>query len=124
MNRKAVLLVAMVFVLGLVLGGLSTHLAANRFGKDRSARKDSARLVQELTQELNLTPDQQQQLGRILEETKGQYQAIYEQYRSQREQARQQGREKIRAILTAEQLPKFEARLQRIDEARKKRNGR
>lgn len=124
MNRKAVLLVAMVFVLGLVLGGLSTYLAASRVRSDHSARRDSSRLVAELTEELNLTADQQQQLGKILDETWARYQTIYEQYRSQRDEARQQGRQKIRAILTAEQLPKFEARLQRIDEARKKRNGR
>ena len=125
MNRKAVLLVAIVFVLGLVLGGLSTHLAADRLGVGHpKGGKDSSRVLEELTRELNLTPEQQQQLTATLAETRGKYQAIYEQYRPQIEQARREGRQKIRTFLTEEQLPKFEAWLQKMDEARRKKNGR
>jgi hypothetical protein len=86
--------------------------------------KDSSRIVEELTRELNLTSEQQLQLTATLAETRGKYQAIYEQYRPQIEQARREGRQKIRTFLTEEQLPKFEAWLQRMDEARKKKNGR
>ena len=124
MNRKAAFLVIVVFVLGLALGGLSMHLAADRFGNGRGVRKDTPQVVEELTRVLVLTPDQQKQVTTILEDTRAKYQAIYEQYRPQMEQARQQGRQNIRAILTAEQLHKFEAHLQKIDEARKKRNAR
>jgi Spy/CpxP family protein refolding chaperone len=125
MNRKAVLLVAVVFVLGLILGGLSTHLAADRLGVGhQKGGRDSSRTVEELTREMNLTPDQQKQLAATLDETRGKYQAIYEQYRPQIEQVRREGRQKIRSFLTEEQLPKFEAWLQRIDEARRKKNGR
>ena len=120
MNRKAAFFVVVVFVLGLALGGLSMHLAADRFGMGREKKSWSV----ELTRELNLTPEQQTQLGGILEETRGKYNAIYDQYKPQLEQARQQGRQKIRGILTAEQLPKFEVWLQRVDEARRKKNGR
>lgn len=124
MNRKAVILVVVVFVLGLVLGGLSMYVAADRFGVGSGGRRGPQRIVEQLTGELKLTPEQQQKLTATLEETRSRYQGVYEQYRPQIEQIRQEGRQKIRTFLTAEQLPKFEAYLQRIDEARKKRNGR
>ena len=126
MNRKAVFLVMAVFVLGLVLGGLSTHLVSVYGGFESGSRghREPAKVVEELTHELNLNPDQQKQLTTTLEETRAKFQAIYDQYRPQREHVRQEARQKIRAFLTPEQLPKFEAWLQKIDEARKKRNGR
>jgi len=120
MNRRAAFLVVVVFVLGLALGGLSMHLAANRFGGNHGKKS----FTEELTRELNLTPAQQTQLSAILEETRGKFSAIYEQYRPQIDQARRDGRQNIRAILTEEQLPKFEQFLQRVDDARKKKNGR
>lgn len=121
MNRKAAVLVVVVFILGLALGSLTLHVAADRLGAGKGGRKDPARVVEELTRELNLTADQQKGLAAILEETKAKYHAIYEQYRPQIEQARQQGRQNIRAILSPEQLPKFEAWLQRLDEQRKRK---
>jgi len=123
MNRRAVFLVVVVFLLGLVLGGLTVYLGAERFGLSYG-RWGSGRTVEQLTRELNLTPEQQQKLTATLEETRSRYQAVYELYRPQIELARQEGRQRIRAFLTAEQLPKFEAYLQRIDEARKKRSAR
>jgi Spy/CpxP family protein refolding chaperone len=122
MNRRAVFLVVLVFLLGLALGGLTVYLEAEQFGL-AYGRRGSGRTVERLTRELNLTAEQQQKLSATLDETRSRYQAVYEQYRPQIEQARQEGRQKIRGFLTAEQLPKFEAYLQRIDEARKKRNG-
>jgi Spy/CpxP family protein refolding chaperone len=124
MNRKAVFLVIVVFVLGLVLGGLGVYVGAERFGLTYSGRRGPGRTVERLTRELNLTSEQQQKLTAILEDSRARYQAIYEQYRPQMDQVRQDGRQKIRALLTPEQLPKFEAYLQRLDEARKKRNER
>jgi len=123
MNRRAVFLVVVVFLLGLVLGGLAVYLRPEPFGL-AYGRRGPGRIVEELTRELNLTQEQQQKLTATLEETRSRYDAIYQLYRPQIEQARQEGRQKIRGFLTAEQLPKFEAYLQRIDEARKKRNAR
>jgi hypothetical protein len=52
-----------------------------------------------------------------------QYKEIHRQTDPLIDQARQRGRNQIRAILAPEQLPKFEEFLRRIDEERK-RNGR
>jgi len=122
MNRKAALLVMAVFVLGLLLGGLSVHVLGDRVWAGRKPGK--MRLVQDLTRELSLSPDQQQQVVSILEETNARYQPIFEQIRPQLQQVREEGRNRIRAILTQEQRPRFEEFLRRIDEERKKKNHR
>jgi Spy/CpxP family protein refolding chaperone len=76
--------------------------------------------VNNLTRELQLTPDQQQQLGAIVDDTRAKISTAYVPANAQREELRQQGRARIRAILTSEQLPKFEAFMHRLDEQRKK----
>ncbi len=117
MNRKAFLVVTLVFLLGVAAGAMSFYLASNRV----FAFKQRPTVVERLTQEVSLTPDQQQQVTAILEDTKKQYNAIYDPIRPQMEAVRKDGRQRIRAILTPEQLPKFEDHLRRIDEERAKR---
>jgi Spy/CpxP family protein refolding chaperone len=127
MNRKATLLVLAVFVLGIVLGGLLMLAVEQRVMSQQrgNGRKGpgSARLVEDLTRELSLTPEQQQRLTAELEETRRRYDAIFETIRPQMEQTRQDGRARIRAVLTQEQLPKFEEYLRRMDERRKREAG-
>ena len=126
-NRKAVVLVLAVFVLGILLGALGTYMAGERVwarGEGHGGGKSRVRLQEQLTNELGLGAEQQQQLAAILAETKKRFEELYEPVRSQADLVRQQGRENIRAILTAEQRVKFEEILRRIDEERKKRNGR
>jgi Spy/CpxP family protein refolding chaperone len=48
--------------------------------------------------------------------------AIHDQLDAQLEQMRQKGRAQVRAILTPEQLPKFQDFLKRMDEERKRNN--
>jgi Spy/CpxP family protein refolding chaperone len=121
-RREAALLVLVVFLLGALLGGLGNHLWGERvWGRQNplgSPTRDQ--LVNNLTRELQLTPDQQQQLGAIVDDTRAKISAAYVPANAQREELRQQGRARIRAILTPEQLPKFEAFMHRLDEQRKK----
>ena len=127
MNRKASILVVVVFVLGIVLGALGLHVAAVRGWTGPVPAHKSlgrAQMVEQITRELGLSPDQQEQLEAVLAETRGKYNAIYEQVRPQMEQARQEGRERIRKFLTAEQNPKFEEMMRRLDEERRKREHR
>ena len=70
--------------------------------------------------ELELTPEQQKQLTAITEDTQAKWRALYLPLDAQREQIREQSRERIRAILTPEQQPKFDQFMQRLDEQRKK----
>ena len=76
--------------------------------------------IQHLTQELNLTGEQQRQLDAIIATVQAEYKAIHQSTAPQIDQAREKGREQIRAILTSEQKPKFEEFLKRLDEERKR----
>jgi Spy/CpxP family protein refolding chaperone len=117
-KREAAVLVCVVFLLGLLVGGVGSHLWGERvWGRQEPAPRQGppsrARIVNDFTRELQLTPDQQEKIGAIIDDTRVQAQA-------QHEKIRQQGRDRIRAILTPEQLPKFEQFMQRIDEQRKR----
>lgn len=124
MNRKAALLVLAVFVLGITVGALGMYVAGGRTIASNGKGRGPERVVEKLNSEVGLTADQQHQILAILEETKGRYNAVYESIRPQTDQIRREGRQRIRTVLSPEQLPKFEAFLQKLDEERKKRNGR
>ena len=127
-TRKAYLLVLVVFLLGIGLGALGMYVAGARVWGARpevqSHRNKHARFVEQLTRDLNLTPEQRRQLDAILTDMGPKFQALHQQIAPQSEQLRQQGRERIRAILTPEQRPKYEESLRRLDAERKKRDER
>jgi len=123
-KRKAALWVGVVFLLGAALGGLlgyvfvhSSYAAAGVQLTDQAKRQQR---VAELTQDLSLTSDQQQRLDSILTSMQAEFKSIRKQVDPQLEDARQRGRNQIRAVLTPDQKPKFEEFLKRIDEERKK----
>ena len=121
MNRKAIVAVISVFVLGLVMGGLATYAWVGITHGDGGKRNTPQDVVARLNPLLDLTPAQQEQILAILTDTKGQFDATYGTIRPQMDAIRQQGRRSIRAILTPEQLPKFEEHLRQLDEQRKQR---
>jgi Spy/CpxP family protein refolding chaperone len=124
-NRKAIALLAAVFLLGAAAGVLGTMWATHTglAASSRGPSKFSRQGAQEwLTHELQLTAEQQQQLGPILDETAAGYEAIRERVRPEYDQVRQQSRDRIRAILTPEQAARFEALVRQIDEERARRH--
>ena len=113
------------FLLGVAIGAFGAYALRERvWGARQEQHHDHDRIVRQLTQDLGLSADQQKQLQAIIEDTRSKYHALYEPLRPQQEQIRQQGREKIRAILTPEQVPKFEEFFRRLDEERKKEEAR
>lgn len=139
MNRKAALLVILVFVLGVALGAVSMRVVeAEVWGgpapwvkvshghpsKPGGKMGGPGRIIEQLTQEVRLTSAQQEQVASILEDTRKKYEETYTTIRPQMEQTRQEGRARIRSVLKPEQLPKFEEFLRRIDEERKNRERR
>jgi hypothetical protein len=116
-RREAAGLVFVVFLLGLLVGGVGNHLWGERvWGHQEVPRQGPpprAQVVNDLTRELQLTPDQQQKIGAIIDDTRAQMLAEHE-------KLRHEGRARIRAILTADQQPKFDQFLQRINEQRKR----
>ena len=123
-TRKAALWVGVVFLLGAALGGMIGYGFARRSVSAASTPLSEpvrrAQRVEQLRQELSLTSAQVQQLDVILLQRHTEARAIHEQTDAQLDQVHQKGRDQIRAILTAEQKPKFEQFLKHLDEERKK----
>src|SRR5580704_3698823 len=128
-KRKAALWVAIVFILGAALGVVFGYFYGHRYSVSASNPPLSeperrARRLDQLTHELALTDAQRQQMDTLLLQIHTDFKSIHDksnqQLDSQMDQARQKGRDQIRAILTPEQLPKFEESLNRMDEERKK----
>jgi Spy/CpxP family protein refolding chaperone len=122
-RREAALLVVVVFLLGALVGGIGTRLwsaHAQEVLYKPGVLRPRAQVISEFTQELQLTREQQQQLGTIVDDTRARWRALYAPLDVQHEQIRQDGRNRIRAILTPEQKPKFEEFMRRIDAQREK----
>lgn len=104
-SRKAYAIIFSTFLLGALAG-----LAAGSFiWKQPSAGSPGYNsMVDELSAELKLTPDQQQQVEKILNESRQQFQEIRKQVHPKFSQIRLQYREKISSILTPEQNADFE----------------
>jgi Spy/CpxP family protein refolding chaperone len=125
---EAAVLVFVVFVLGILLGGVGSHLWDERVEGQVQAQT-AAQLnlkptrderVNDLTQRLQLTPEQQKQVGAVFDDTLSKWKALYTPLDAEHEQIRQQGRANIRAILTPDQQLKFDDFLKQLDEQRKK----
>src|ERR1700692_2473248 len=119
-RREAAFLVIIVFALGVLLGGLGTHLWGERVWGHQTAPKSRDAIIARLTHEGDLTPDQQKQVTVIVDDTRAQWKALYAPVDAQKEQIRQQSREKLRALMTPDQKPKLEAFFHEIDEQRQK----
>lgn len=123
MKWKAAVLVLSVFLLGLLVGGLGVHVMGRSAAAPPASPpppKTSEEVVKQLDAQCSLTADQEKQIRAIMDDVMSQYRQRYELIRPQIEQVRQEGRQRMRAVLTPEQLPKFEEFLRHMDEERKK----
>lgn len=123
-SRKALALVFVLFVLGIALGSMGTYLVTTRVLAARPAvapAHTAGHAMAVFTRDLNLTVDQQTQIQAILNDTRGKYAQLHEKLDPEYEQVRQQGRQRIRQVLTPQQLPKFEDLLRQMDEDRRQR---
>src|SRR5260221_102508 len=80
-TRKAALWVGVVFLLGAALGGTLGYVFAHRVSAAPAQLTDAerrAQKVQRLTQELNLSPEQQKQLDTIMAGVQAEYKAIHQ----------------------------------------------
>ena len=123
-KQRAALWVALVFVLGACLGGVFGYtFASHSYADGRPALTESERRAQKvtfLTKEMNLTPDQQKVLDDAIREAQGKIRVVRDANQPQVDAIRGQAREKVRASLTPDQLPKYEAYLKKLDEERKR----
>ncbi len=123
-QQKATVWLAIVFVLGAALGGVFGYYFAHRsYASERTVLSAEARRAQrreKLTREVQLTPDQQKQVIAILDQSQVEYKAIHDVMDPRIESVRQKTRDQIRGLLSADQKPKFEEFLRRMDEERKR----
>ena len=107
---KGALLLLLAFLLGAATGALGFGLYQARAGWWRPPR-DPARfqqvLLKRLTRELDLRPDQQQQVEAILREAGQEFARLREEIGPRVRDVRGRSREKIRAILGPDQQAKF-----------------
>ncbi len=114
-TRRAVVYLLLVFLLGFAGGGLAGYWGAKAGWFHRFGSGGERGPLKWLTRELDLTPEQQEQLEPILDKTGQEYFRLYEKVRPEFEQVRQQTREKIRALLTPEQRVRFEELVREIE---------
>lgn len=124
-TRKAAIWVVIVFLLGLAGGGMlgyvyATHHSVSAASAPVSEPERRANRIAQWTQDFGLSSEQAKQLDAILLELHGESKAIHDQSDAQMEQLRKKGRDQIRAVLTPEQKPKFEAWLAKRDAERLK----
>lgn len=118
---EAVTLVLVVFVLGVLLGGIGDHLWGMRvWGGQSRPMTHRDQIIDDLTRELNLTPQQVKQVTAAVDQKQEDINKLYAPLNAQRDQIRQQGREQIRAVLTPEQQKKFDNFLAQLDEVKRK----
>jgi len=122
-SREAITLVLIVFVLGVLIGGIGDHLWGLRvWGSQPHPMTHRDQIIDDLTRELNLTPDQVKKVTAAVDQKQAEINKLYAPLNSQRDQIRQQGREQIRAALTPEQQKKFDAFLEQLDAVKKREN--
>lgn len=118
---EAGVLIVVVFLLGVLLGGVGDHLwGAHLWNRGQTNVSHRDRIIGALSHELQLTPEQLKQVTSIVDDTQAQIHTLYGTLDAQREQVRRQTRERIRGVLTDTQKTEFDAFLKRLDEERKK----
>jgi galactokinase/mevalonate kinase-like predicted kinase len=124
-RKKAAIWLALVFVLGTATGGVFGYSLARRsYAATRtvvlSETERRAKKIAEMTQSIGLTAEQQQKADGIIKNAQTEIRAIHDKNDSEVDVVRMKARAQMREFLTAEQMPKFEQYMQRLDEERKK----
>src|ERR1700677_2238426 len=117
-KSEAGFLVLVVFVLGVLVGGLGNHVWGQRVWGMRNERPSHRDFLAEFTQRLDLTPAQQAQVKAIAEDTTQQWRDLYDPIDHKRDEISAVSRERLGAAMTPEQLPKFEELIPKLDAQR------
>jgi len=123
-RSKALMLMAIVFLLGAIVGAsLGTTIVSRKFAAphELAVRPGKAKFVDRLNARLHLSPEQTLQLKAILDETHQQFGALHESVKPQFEAIRSKTRDRIREQLTEAQRPEFEAMVREDDACRAKK---
>lgn len=126
-QSKARIIVVSVFVIGFAAGALALNLyqqLTTSKGKD-GPHNGTEFLVRRMNEKVGLSTDQQEQIKKVLDETNEKYREIrkdmeprIKDFVPRFDTVRQESRDRMRALLTPEQLPKFEKMIEEHDKMR------
>ncbi|MBI4468859.1 MAG: hypothetical protein HY650_05995 [Acidobacteria bacterium] len=124
-RNRAFAYVVGVFAVGFAAGALAMNLylaSAESADPGRtSGRHESKKaLLEKLTEELRLAPEQAEQIDLILSETREEYMRLRKETQPRYQDIRGRSRDRIRAVLGPDQLSRFEEMVRQRDEERKK----
>jgi hypothetical protein len=124
-RKKAAIWLALVFVLGTATGGVFGYSLARRsYAATKnvvpSEAERRAKKIAEMTQTIGLTAEQAQKADGIVKNAQSEIREIHNKNDAEVDVVRMNARGQMREFLTAEQMPKFEQYMQRLDEERKK----
>lgn len=126
-STRAKLLVLAVFLIGGLTGALIDNVYETRF-RDRDSRRQPQQQVRQLSELLELTPEQNQQFKSIMDASRPDFEKLFAENRRlvapnnrRIEELQEQTRAKIRAILTEEQAKKYNEFNEASDRRRQQR---
>jgi biopolymer transport protein ExbB/TolQ len=124
-RKQAAIWLVLVFLVGTATGGVfGYNMARGSSAATRtvilSEAERRAKKLEEMTREIGLTEDQAQKADGIIREAQTEMRAIREKSETDLDAVRMKTRAEMRTYLNAEQLPKFEEYVRRMDEERKK----
>jgi Spy/CpxP family protein refolding chaperone len=108
-------------IVGVGLGVALDRLLIEREGYHRHGER-GAKLLAKLSQELELTPEQQAELEKTIASNRERAHEFWSGSRASFETLRQEFRRDIRALLNPEQQKRFDEMVAREDEKRKRRH--
>ena len=123
MNRRVYLYFALTFLLGSILGGAALYYYGWSTGRWHRGFNPE-RAVRHLKKELNLSDTQVQQVSQIFGETSQKMRDLQKQVDPQFQALHEETRNRIRQVLSPEQVKKFDDLMRQMDERRRRRGPR
>ncbi len=112
------------FVAGLLIGSsVAWRGVEHRRMENRQPEIRNQRMVKLFAKKLDLAPEQRKKLAQILADKREKMDALHGDVRPRFEEMRKTTQDEIRAILTPDQVEKFNELEKKRDERRRKRNG-
>ena len=126
-NFKAKILVFAVFFVGIATGVFianfyTTRVASARDTNSQDRAQRAQRDINKFYDYLGLNPTQREEMHKIAEETRRQFRELRKETQPRYEAIQDESRAKIRALLSDEQLKKYDEFRRKMDERRKNRD--
>lgn len=119
--RKVYLYFALTFLLGVTVGAAGVFFFAWYSGHWQQRGSNRERIIRHFRTELNLSDNQVKQLRQILDDTGNRFRDVQRQMEPQFQAIREETRNRIRQILSPEQVTKFNELARKWDERRRQR---